>query len=388
MKKNLLPITHSLFFLLLFVTTACDDNVEIIDKSYYTGAEYRTITATLNLPPSLHDYNHDNSIQNISPKATLGRVLFYDKHLSADKTVSCASCHDQAKAFSDDVAFSTGIENRVTTRNSITIAAVSDFEQHYSGGSQVQPLFFWDERAATLKEQMEETIENPLEMGMVIENLADVLSDKKYYQILFEKAFRTTDIKPDMVLDALEAFVNSIRTSKSKFDFALETTGQGSLHNHFSRFSYKENLGKTLFLQNCTSCHGFTLNSPTSRFTSNVAQLTVANNGLDMEYADQGMATHTNRVGDRGVFKIPGLRNIELTAPYMHDGRFETLEEVVNFYSEGIQAHPNLNIRLQEDGKPKRLNFDATEKEALVAFLKTLTGNQVTREEKWSDPFL
>ena len=387
MKKNQLPFLLPLLFLTLLVATSCDDNVEVLDKSYYTGAEYRTITATLNLPPSLHDYNADNSFENISPKATLGRVLFYDKNLSADKSVSCASCHDQSKAFSDDVAFSTGIEKRVTTRNSITIAAVSDFEQHYNSGSQVRPLFFWDERAATLKEQMAETLENPLEMGMPIENLPDVISDKKYYQILFEKAFRTTNIKPNMVLEALEAFVNSIRTSKSKFDFALETNGQNSSHGHFSRFTNQENLGKTLFLQNCNSCHGFSLNSSTSNLISSFAQLTVANNGLDIEYEDQGMASHTYRSEDRGVFKIPGLRNVELTAPYMHDGRFETLEEVVDFYSEGIQAHPNLNIRLQEDGNPKRMNFDASEKAALVAFLKTLTGNQVTREEKWSDPF-
>ena len=107
-----------------------------------------------------------------------------------------------------------------------------------------------------------------------------------------------------------------------------------------------------------------------------------------MEYVDKGKASHTNKAEDIGVFKIPGLRNIELSGPYMHDGRFETLEEVVDFYSEQIQDHPNLNYRLKNnDGTPKRMHFGTWEKEALIAFLKTLTGSNVTQEEKWSDPF-
>lgn len=246
--------------------------------------------------------------------------------------------------------------------------------------------FFWDERAATLEEQVLMPFQDPVEMGMTIEQVVSTVQEQEYYPELFEKAFGSTEITSDKISKALAQFVRSIVSYSSKYDQGrASSTSPGA---NFANFTAEENLGKNLFFQTipngggaCFGCH------TTEAFVS--ANPGPQNNGLDLvSTTDLGAgAVYTNPIFE-GRFKTSTLRNIELTAPYMHDGRFATLEEVVEHYNSGIQAHPTLSPALTDDsGNPVRLNFTEAEKAALVAFLKTLTDNTVSDEVKWSNPF-
>lgn len=352
---------------------------------YYEDGDYETLQKSLNLPEFPHNYSgFGNSFaRNAAP--TLGRVLFYDKNLSKDGSVSCASCHKQELAFSDDVAFSRGVEGNVTDRNSLSLGAFASFQSYY--GPKVfpngVPRFFWDERVESLHEQMSQTIPNEKEMGMDLNELVERVKEQEFYQILYDKAFQEKHITVENVLFAISEFVNSIRSNASKFDGGyngFDSSGD------FANFTPQENLGKNLFRTNCAGCHAFSIHQ---NFGSEFGNATsVACNGLDKDYEDKGVGEFTQSVSDYGKFKIPGLKNIALTYPYMHDGRFETLEEVVDFYSEGIADHANLHSKLRnEDGSVKNLNLTEDEKAALLAFLHTLTDEQMIVEEKWSNPF-
>ena len=330
------------------------------------------------LPTSVNGIDNtpaDNPITNDG--ATLGRVLFYDKKLSANGTISCASCHKQDKGFSDDEVLSIGFDGGTTGRHSMTLIN----SRYYQRGR-----FFWDERAATLEEQVLMPFQDPVEMGMTIEQVVSTVQEQEYYPELFEKAFGSTEITSDKISKALAQFVRSIVSYSSKYDQGrASSTSPGA---NFVNFTAEENLGKNLFFQTipngggaCFGCH------TTEAFVS--ANPGPQNNGLDLvSTTDLGAgAVYTNPIFE-GRFKTSTLRNIELTAPYMHDGRFATLEEVVEHYNSGIQAHPTLSPALTDDsGNPVRLNFTEAEKAALVAFLKTLTDNTVSDEVKWSNPF-
>jgi len=197
------------------------------------------------------------------------------------------------------------------------------------------------------------------------------------YEILFKKTYGDTRIMEHRILEAIEEFVNSIASAESKFDHE-SMKNNGDIFSNFNGFTQEENRGKQIYMQQCASCHSFD-----HMFTSKA----VANNGLDMEYEDKGVGGRTGKVSKYGVFKIPFLRNIELTAPYMHDGRFETLREVIDHYSEGIVNHPNLDDELKRFGDPLRMNFNEDEKMVLEAYLKTLTDPQLLADVRFSDPF-
>jgi cytochrome c peroxidase len=330
------------------------------------------------LPTSVNEIDNtpdDNPITNDG--ATLGRVLFYDTKLSANGTVSCASCHQQDKGFSDDAILSTGFDGGLTSRHSMTLINA----RFYQRGR-----FFWDERASTLEEQVLMPFLDPVEMGMTLDELVATVELQDYYPELFEKAFGTSEINSDRISKALSQFVRSIVSYSSKYD-----EGRASASNpgaNFNNFTIEENLGKTLFFQTipngggaCFGCH------TTEAFVS--ANPGPQNNGIDaISTSDLGAGeVFTNPIFE-GRFKTTSLRNIELTAPYMHDGRFTSLEEVVEHYNSGIQDHPTLSPALTDaNGDPVRLNFTEAEKAALVAFLKTLTDTSVSNEIKWSNPF-
>ncbi|MBV7267572.1 cytochrome-c peroxidase [Winogradskyella luteola] len=329
------------------------------------------------LPTSINGLDNtpnDNPITNEG--ATLGRVLFYDKSLSANGTIACASCHKQDKGFSDDAILSVGFDGGLTGRHSMTLIN----SRFYQRGS-----FFWDERAATLEEQVLEPFQDLVEMGMTLEQVVSAVQGQDFYPGLFENAFGTQDINSDRISRALSQFVRSIVSHSSKYDEGRALSNSPGAN--FPNFTDEENLGKNLFFQTipngggaCFGCH------TTEAFVS--ANPGPQNNGLDLVTTDLGAgAVFTNPIFE-SRFKTTTLRNIELTAPYMHDGRFATLEEVVEHYNSGIQAHPTLSPALTDDnGNPIQLNFTDSEKAALVAFLKTLTDNSVSSEEKWSDPF-
>lgn len=374
----------------LFLLTSClEDEVEIT-REYYSAEELAVLRQWLDLPVDLYDYslrlpshivqNHGARFPFVSnSKATLGRVLFYDKKLSATDAVSCASCHKQELAFSDDKALSVGFDGELTKRNSLALGAVANFETSYEGQSSLAAGFFWDERTHSLQQQSLESIQDPVEMGMPMSLLPEKLAREPYYPILFQKAYGEERITPDRITEALEEFMNAFVSVQSPFDEAMARR-QGSLFVHFPGFTAQENRGKGLYLTHCGSCHSMDMTSLAAR---------VANNGLDLVYADRGVGAVTGSAADHGVFKVPFLRNIALTAPYMHDGRFASLQEVVEHYDSGIQDHPNLDPRLRDPqtGEPKRLNLTEQEKEDLITFLHTLTDETFLQDVRFSDPF-
>jgi cytochrome c peroxidase len=309
--------------------------------------------------------------------ATLGRVLFYDKKLSANGTVACASCHKQEKGFSDDAVLSLGFEGGTTRRHSMSLINA----RWYGRGR-----FFWDERAATLEDQVLMPFQDPVEMGMTLDELVSTVQEQAYYPPLFEEAFGTAEINADRISRALAQFVRSIVSVNSKYDEGRQQVNVPA--NDFPNFTASENNGKRLFFLpvslgggGCIGCHSTEAfinpdNGPT-------------NNGLDLSSTvDLGVFEAINNPAFLGTFKVPSLKSIALTAPYMHDGRFSTLEEVIEHYNSGIQAHPNLGNALKDgNGEPVKLNFTEQEKIDLVNFLKTLTDEVITNEVKFSNPF-
>jgi cytochrome c peroxidase len=321
----------------------------------------------LDLPAT--PYNYQNGDDNIS---TLGRVLFYDSHLSVNNSISCGTCHKQALAFSDNVALSRGFENRLTIRNTLPIQNVA-----VSSGF-TSPSLFWDGREDFLQSMVLKPIVNHVEMGMSdVDAIANKVKALPYYKDLFEKAFNSTDVDIVKIASALSSFTGSILSNNTLFDKV--NFGTGTL-------SGLESQGKQLFFTkyNCNSCHqtqeqnGYQLGGGGG----------FVNIGLDANYADNGKGALNGNAADNGKFRIPNLRNVALTAPYMHDGRFATLEDVLDHYSHGIANHPNLDERLKgPDGFAAQMNISSQEKQALIAFLNTLTDYTMITDPKFSNPF-
>lgn len=322
----------------------------------------------------------DNPITDMG--ATLGRVLFYDVALSVNNTISCSSCHQQASGFSDPARFSTGFDGRKTRRNSMTLVNSRYYERGRMG---------WDERAASMEEFVLLPITDHLEMGMDLGELETKLRKTDHYPVLFRNAFGDEIITTDRISKALAQFVRAIVSYDSKFDQGMAQAGFPEVLDGLPplpNLTAQEKLGQDIYFSGrkeatCQYCHG----SP------NLVIDTARNNGLDVVYADKGKGEVTGIASENGTFKVPTLRNIALTAPYMHDGRFQTLAEVVDHYSDNVQPHPNLHFRLStiDDGPlgspPMKLNLTQGEKDALVAFLHTFTDPGIATEEKYSNPF-
>lgn len=300
----------------------------------------------------------------------LGRVLFYDKKLSLNNTIACGSCHVQSAAFSDKMPFSTGFAGRKTTRNSMAIC---------------NPVFlnnmFWDSRAAGSLDLSTRPVFNHIEMGMEDDAMLESkLSALSYYPALFEKAYGDSKVTKARISMSISHFLSSMVTGNSKFD-------QTQVQNSGVHFTDLEKMGADLFFSDrarCSRCHagqnfsapdnpGNGYGAPTVKGTANI--------GLERIYLDNGK--------ENGKFRIPSLRNVELSGPYMHDGRFATLEQVIEHYSRGIQPHSHLDENLKDaQGNPIKLNFSAQEKEALLAFLRTLTDYSFLQDKRFSNPFL
>ena len=299
--------------------------------------------------------------------ATLGRVLFYDVRLSQNGTVSCASCHRQEHGFSDPRPLSVGFQGQPTDRNSMALAFA-----RYDRTRR----FFWDGRARTLEDLTLEPIQDPVEMGMTLDELTVRLEATPFYPGLFADAFGTPDVTSDRVARALSQFVRWIVACNSRYDAARQAQ-EDLFGRPLAGLTEQENRGLELFFGRgrCEQCHSgdmFVGNGPT-------------NNGLDSTLTDTGVSPQGR---GRGAFKTVSLRNIALTAPYMHDGRFATLEEVVDHYSTGVQDSPTLDPRLRGGGgRTTRPSFSDDERAALVAFLRALTDTTITTDPRWSNPF-
>ncbi len=271
----------------------------------------------------------------------LGRQLFFDPILSIDSTVACASCHDPAFAFSDPAPFSEGVAG-VTGRHSMPVMNVAWMTE-----------MFWDGRAASVEAQALQPVENPVEMGESWPNVVKKLQRHPNYPRLFDAAFGDPTVTSERAAMAIAQYERTLISADALYDRFRAGT---------ATLSPQEEAGRRIFFGergDCFHCHG------TALFTDNRYH----NNGLDSVFTDPGRAGVTNSDHDGGRFKTPSLRNVGVTAPYMHDGRFATLEEVVDFYSEGVVASPTLDPLMGGVRRP----LDSEEKAALVAFLHTLT---------------
>jgi cytochrome c peroxidase len=224
--------------------------------------------------------------------------------------------------------------------------------------------FFWDERANSLENQTLQPIQDSVEMGETLANVVVKLSASEHYPDLFDDAFGSPDINSQRIANSLAQFIRSMVSYRSKYDAGVAS--------NFSNFTNQEQQGRQLFNSRQTSCGAC--------HSTNLQTLDQArNNGLDAVTTDTGAGN--------GRFKSPSLRNVAVRAPFMHDGRFNTLEEVVNFYNSGIQNNPNLDNRLRVNGQPIRMNLSANERAALVAFLNTLTDSAFLSDPAFGDPF-
>jgi len=341
--------------------------IEIVLPDYFTG-----FFEALEVDPS---------------KVQLGRVLFYDRHLSEDGLVSCASCHRQEYGFSDPRRFSQGIYGRISTRNSMALSNTIWF-----GGAMgidslggVRLPLFWDSRAHSIGEQAKSAFVNEHEMGLSMTEVLERIRQQPYYSWLLDQAWGDSIITEQRVYEALSHFMASITSINTPFDRALlKEGGVDFVGDVFSDFSFSENRGKALYMEHCHSCHG-SLYSPPLIFE--------ANNGLENPYTDPGKGAISGLFYERGVFRVPGLRNITVSGPYMHDGRFGSLMEVIEHYDSGIQAifglHGDLLVfnEASQSYSPKRLLLTASDKVALVDFLYTLEDSCTLTDPRFSDPF-
>jgi cytochrome c peroxidase len=287
----------------------------------------------------------------------LGRKLFYEKMLSANNTISCANCHIQSAAFSHNGhSVSHGIHDLLGTRNSPAIMNLA-----------WSKTFMWDGGIFDLDLQPVAPITNRVEMDEHLENVLNKLSASPVYPVMFEKAFGSTEITSARLLKALSQFMLMCVSDKSKYDSVQLGTG--------AVFTMEENEGYLLFKQKCNSCHTEPL------FTDN----SFRNNGiLQTNINDSGRGKVTLQASDVYTFKVPSLRNLSFTVPYMHDGRFFTLEEVLDHYANHVQPTPNLDPLLQQ-GTNLGISLTTVQRQQIIAFLKTLDDHAFVRNPDLSE---
>lgn len=292
----------------------------------------------------------------------LGEQLFHDTRLSINNTQSCASCHAREHALADPRQFSAGAEGKTGKRNAMAI-----FNLAWHDG------FFWDGRAKTLRQQVLMPVQDKVEMHETLESVTAKLENDAAMRKTFAKAFGSPGVTADRMARALEQFILTQISQNSKFDRAARKVA--TLTQEEARglqlFTTEFDPARGLRGADCFHCHGGTLFS-NHKFT---------NNGLVLAADDVGRMAVTGVEGDRGKFKTPSLRNIALTAPYMHDGRFKTLEEVVEHYSTGVRKTPTLDPNLAKH-PDAGIQLSAEDKKALVAFLKTLTDEDFTNTDR------
>ena len=336
------------------------------DKTLPQGPVYDPTPYTFNiLGPSLPNVT---TIEGMTVEAVrLGQHLFYDPILSADSTLSCSGCHIPELAFTDALTFSVGIDGIAGTRQSMPI-----FNMVYNDA-----LMFWDGRANSLEEQALLPIQDPIEMHEMLPNVLAKLSRHPLYPDMFFEAYGVDEITPDLIADAIAQFERSIISQNSLYDKAKR--GEAFLPDEAAD-------GEALFASltggDCFHCH--TLDGV---FTDN----TFRSNGIDsfvryIDFPDPGLGAITGDTADYGKFKVPTLRNIALTPPYMHDGRFETLDEVLDFYSEGVHDTP-FTDPLIEFAYQGGVQLTEEEKDQIIAFLHTLTDTTFMHNPAYANPW-
>lgn len=301
----------------------------------------------------------------------LGRHLFYDPILSDNYSISCASCHQQQYGFSDPRRFSIGTRGLQSKRNSMALVNLLWTRD-----------FFWDGRVKTLEEQVLHPIQDPIEMNMNLQEVITRLKNSSKYREMFRKAFCSEEITTDKLSKALAQFVNSLISKDSKFDKFMR--GEVFLtpnEREGMRMFQTHPIPNRVRGANCGDCH----------FQPHFDGKTFKNNGIDSIYSDLGYQNVTNNPFDVGKFKVVTLRNIALTAPYMHDGRFNTLEEVLEHYDKHVKLGEFTDPLIMEasniQGGAPRLFLTNLEKQQIIEFLHTLTDTVFIHNPKFSSPF-
>ena len=301
----------------------------------------------------------------------LGRMLFYEKALSRDRSMACADCHQQKDMFSDIRQFSIGVDQLPGKRQAMPVFNIA---WHKHG-------MFWDGRAPKARDQALKPIQDPLEMHETLENAVQKLEGMQMYRDQFVRAFGDDTITSERIGLAIEQFEFTIISNHSKFDHFMEGT---------ATLSESEERGRVLFFREydpflgqkggeCFHCHGG-FNFTNDQFM---------NNGLDTDagQTDPGRFMVTGILADKALFKVPSLRNVSLTPPYMHDGRFATIEEVIEHYATGVKVSSTVDGILFHNLEPGGLQLTVQDKADLVAFLKTLTDESLRTNDLFSSPF-
>ncbi|RYF95641.1 MAG: cytochrome-c peroxidase [Chitinophagaceae bacterium] len=274
-----------------------------------------------------------------------------------DRSISCGSCHNPAAAFADNRAVSIGINNCAGTRNAFPLFNLA-----------WQHTFMWDGSSTDVERSSLNALTNACEMGNTLPNIVTRLQGMPGYPALFQSAFGTSEVTEDRVFKALTQFVGSMVSANSKYD-RVKRAEQNTT------FTSEEQAGYGLFLQKCGSCH-------TEPFFTDE---TFRNNGLDLVSADAGRALITLKTEDVGKFRIPSLRNVQVTGPYMHDGRFNNLMQVLDHYASGVKKHSNLDPELDKADGPG-FPMSNQDKNNIIAFLRTLTDTDFLADVRFRRP--
>lgn len=345
--------------LLIFICFSCSNE---------TVEEYSPTANPLEIPALFKNKILDPVIPTDNPQTVegiaLGKKLFFDPILSANNTQACADCHAPENAFTDTDRFSDGVDGFLGTRNSMPL---------FNLAWNYDEKFFWDGSSFSLEHQAFVPVSDPIEMNSLWQDVEKKLQEHSEYPNLFNLAFGTTTIDSTLVTKAIAQFERILISSNSKFDkyLAGEATLTTEELNGFNVFM-DENRG------DCFHCHG-SENNPL--WTDNIFH----NNGLDVIPTDLGLGAITGDPADNGKFKSPSLRNLAFTSPYMHDGRFATLDEVINHYSEGLQNSPNIDPLMKKVAQGG-VGLSAQDKADLKAFLLSLSdydfiSNSLFKEE-------
>lgn len=350
-----------LFVLLLLgaVVFACSKTETPSNTSEVYSATPYTVTipswVSTFLSPMPTNPSNPLTVEGIS----LGRKLFYEPMLSDNQTQSCASCHLQTAGFTDTAAFSKGTNGAIGDRNAMQIINLA-----WSN------YLFWDGRRTTLEAQAHDPVTNPIEMRNTWPVVVERLQKDPIYPGLFFKAFGTRTIDSNLVTKAIAQFERTLVSFNSRFDKYYFEGDTNALNT-------QEKRGLALFFgkADCNHCHSDVL----------LTDDALRNNGLDTRFTDRGRGKVTGLPTDDGKFKVPTLRNIAETAPYMHDSRFKTLEEVVNHYSDNVKTNsPNLDENMEIIAKGLRLSQQ--EKSDLVAFMKSLSDTEFLTNPNFKKP--
>jgi cytochrome c peroxidase len=358
--KNKISTTMFAISTIILAMQACKNDEDLIMSP---EPHYNPTSVTLNIPSFATTYLGNMLVPPTNPLTAegilLGRKLFYEKMLSNDLSMSCASCHIQENAFNDPKQFSQGTNGAFGDRNAMSIINLG-----------FSPQLFWDGRRNSIEEQAHDPVTNNTEMRNNWSTVVQRLQADKNYPSLFFYAFGSYTIDSNLVTKAIAQFERTMLSFNSPFDNFFYG-GDTTLLNASQKRGYNLFFGKA----ECVHCHSGPL------LTDNLFK----NNGLDNFITDIGYGKTTGKTSDNGKFKVPTLRNIAQSAPYMHDGRFTTLEQVVEHYNSGvIGTSPNLD----PDMIPftTGLNLSTQEKADLVNFLKTFTDNEFLTNTKFKDP--